>query len=145
MNFNEVGSPCLTNFFSNQICFWPGNILLGLTQIEDESKKRKFRKFADTFLKSCIETWKDTSTTIAPESWSWTPQNNDLQTKLDRLNKDKSNRKEKRANNRPFRVDNSIYDLRPGRIYDKLPAFLYQLLNKVFSQKLLRASFITTV
>lgn len=107
--------------------------MLGITQIEDEPKRRNFRKFADTFLKSCVETWKDTSTTIAPESWSWTPQNNDLQTKLDRLNEGKSVRKEKRASNRPFRVDNSIYDLRPGKIYHERLIFLLQLLNKVFT------------
>jgi mannosyl-oligosaccharide alpha-1,2-mannosidase len=103
--------------------------LLGISQIEDEDKRSKFRKFADTFLKSCIETWKNTETGIAPESWSWTPQNNQLETKLNQLfdntlktsnavnkiaKKTKVTATEKRHLVRTFSVSDAIYDLRPG-------------------------------
>jgi mannosyl-oligosaccharide alpha-1,2-mannosidase len=114
-----------TVYYTSQelICYWPGNILLGLSQMDDENKKSQFKQFANTFLTSCIETWKKTNTTIAPESWSWTPENNELETKLNQLfdnnlnggSSKKKNKKDKRAAARTFSVTDSIYDLRPGK------------------------------
>ncbi|KAI9317431.1 glycoside hydrolase [Dichotomocladium elegans] len=55
------------------ICFWPGNILLGISQIADPDLKDELRDFADVFLKSCLSVWEGTATGIAPEVWSWVP------------------------------------------------------------------------
>ncbi|GAA5801368.1 hypothetical protein HPULCUR_006814 [Helicostylum pulchrum] len=110
------------------ICYWPGNILLGITQITDEAKRTKYRKFADTFYDSCIEAWVKTETSIAPETWNWIPQDDALETKLNGLfeNSLKSSKTPKKSHqkrvgasnkktvNRSFYVGNSIYDLRPG-------------------------------
>lgn len=95
---------------------------MGITQTQDQAKKQKFKKFADIFFTSCIETWKKTKTDIAPESWSWTPQNNQLETKLNRLFENTLNvkkaettkkKEKKRALDRTFKIGNAIYDLRP--------------------------------
>ncbi|EPB86576.1 hypothetical protein HMPREF1544_06650 [Mucor circinelloides 1006PhL] len=114
-----------TVYYSSQelICFWPGNILLGITQTEDHAKQQKYKKFADTFFTSCIETWKKTKTDVAPESWSWTPQDNTLEIKLNKLFENTLNVKKasaatskkdrKRAVERTFKIENAIYDLRP--------------------------------
>jgi mannosyl-oligosaccharide alpha-1,2-mannosidase len=93
----------------------------------DEHKKRKFKRFADTFFDSCIETWKKTATGIAPESWDWNPQDDQLESKLIDLFENSLETSEivkkmgtvdktaaKRDEARTFRVGNSIYDLRPG-------------------------------
>ncbi|KAI8647364.1 glycoside hydrolase [Parasitella parasitica] len=115
-------------YYSSQelICFWPGNILLGITQMQDQVTQQKFKNFADTFFDSCIETWSKTKTGVAPESWSWTPQNDQLETKLNKLFKDAldvkkadtavKTKKGKRAATRTFKVENAIYDLRPETI-----------------------------
>ncbi|GAA5811297.1 hypothetical protein MFLAVUS_004730 [Mucor flavus] len=109
------------------ICYWPGNILLGITQITDEAKRTKYRKFADTFYDSCIEAWVKTETSIAPETWNWVPQDDSLEKKLNGLFENslkssnipkKSHQKRSGASstktiNRSFYVGNSIYDLRP--------------------------------
>ncbi|KAI8973528.1 glycoside hydrolase [Mycotypha africana] len=112
-----------TVFYNSQelICFWPGNILLGLTQIEEDNKRKKFKNFADTFLKSCIETWSGTATGIAPESWSWNPKDNCLETKLNNLFQKKLQNQQKTmkrdtADHPSFDIDNAIYDLRPETI-----------------------------
>ncbi|KAI8136751.1 glycoside hydrolase [Fennellomyces sp. T-0311] len=78
------------------ICFWPGNILLGATQITDPQKREKYRQFADDFMNSCLNVWKMTETGLAPESWTWITGGS---TKRDVL--------------RAFSVDNGLYDLRP--------------------------------
>lgn len=104
------------------ICYWPGNILLGISQVEDAKKKLQYKSFANVFFKSCIETWEKTETKIAPEIWSWIPLNNNLKKKLEALllleNKSPvkkiQNKVEKRRNMRSFSIDNPIYDLRPG-------------------------------
>ncbi|KAG2204758.1 hypothetical protein INT46_006151 [Mucor plumbeus] len=106
------------------ICFWPGNILLGITQTQDSAKKQKFKNFADTFFTSCIETWEKSATYIAPESWSWTPQSNQLETKLTKLSNTSNDKKtkttkkkeKKRALTRTFTLGNAMYDLRPETI-----------------------------
>lgn len=68
-----------------------------------------------------------TKTNIAPESWSWTPQNTQLETKLNklfenRLNVNKAAQRTSAKRNaagdndmssRTFRIENAIYDLRP--------------------------------
>ncbi|KAI8076466.1 glycoside hydrolase [Gilbertella persicaria] len=100
-------------YYSSQelICFWPGNILLGITQTSLENK-RQFRQFADTFLTSCIETWKKSKTGIAPESWKFTPKDDRLQLKLDKLFQSNKSKRDIAS----FQVENSIYDLRPETI-----------------------------
>lgn len=102
--------------------------------MEDGTRKNKFKSFADTFFKSCIETWEKTKTTIAPESWTWSPQNNELEKKLNKLFENTlkpSNEVQKMAKSsrsksvmekryaRAFNVQNAIYDLRPGKIFKK--------------------------
>lgn len=122
-----------------QICYWPGNILLGITQITDEAKRTKYRKFADTFYDSCIEAWVKTETSIAPETWNWVPQDDSLEKKLNGLFENslkssnipkKSHQKRSGASstktiNRSFYVGNSIYDLRPGKIKKKYSIVLF--------------------
>jgi mannosyl-oligosaccharide alpha-1,2-mannosidase len=98
--------------------------------MNDQKKRNKFKRFADTFFDSCIETWKKTKTGIAPESWTWNPKDNQLEIKLmdlfentletseavkklrtvDKTEKTTS----KRDVTRTFKIDNSYYDLRPG-------------------------------
>ncbi|KAI9362749.1 glycoside hydrolase [Pilaira anomala] len=80
-----IGNSSVYYVSQELICYWPGNILLGITQVEDEDKKIKYRKFADTFYESCIEAWVKTETSIASESWSWVPQNDALEKKLIKL------------------------------------------------------------
>lgn len=116
-----------TVYYSSQelICYWPGNILLGLSQMDDENKKSQFKSFAKTFLTSCVETWEKTKTTIAPESWSWTPKDNELGTKLNQLfdntlkgtkkRRSRNKKAAKRSVERTFSVSDAIYDLRPGK------------------------------
>lgn len=113
-----------TVYYTSQelICYWPGNILLGISQVQDAEKKAKYKTFADTFFKSCIETWKKTETKIAPESWNWTPQNNELGKKLNALFENtlklpkiqRPKTAEKREIARSFYISNAMYDLRPG-------------------------------
>lgn len=108
-----------TVYYTSQelICYWPGNILLGMTQMVDGEKKNQYKAFADTFFDSCIETWKKTETGIAPESWNWIPQNNALGKKLNALFENKLKLpKMKREITRSFSVSDRIYDLRPGNI-----------------------------
>ncbi|PHZ07703.1 seven-hairpin glycosidase [Rhizopus microsporus ATCC 52813] len=123
------------------ICFWPGNILLGASQLENHYKKRKYRKFADTFLKSCVETWLKTKTGISPESWRWTPKDKSLETKLNTLfdNTLKSahpdeSQKFKHDSQRPFTIDNAIYDLRPETIESIF--YYYRLTGNQYFQDL---------
>ncbi|KAI8881506.1 glycoside hydrolase family 47 protein [Backusella circina FSU 941] len=135
------------------ICFWPGNILLGITQIEDETIKAQFRRFADTFMDSCIETWNSTQTGIAPESWSWTPLNTKQEDKFraavqassstttttssKSATPKKSAKKEKRRIQKDeptFTITNSIYDLRPETIESLF--YYYRLTGDVKYQKL---------
>lgn len=95
---------------------------MGATQIEDEDKREQYIKFADVFLKSCMETWLKTSTGIAPESWVWTPEDDSLQEKLNQLlDKDlkiakvaSQKTKSNEAIAKSFTIDNAMYDLRPG-------------------------------
>lgn len=99
--------------------------------MNDEQKRTKFKNFADTFFISCIETWANTATGIAPETWGWNPQDNQLETKLVDLSKNtlkqsetanktstanntEKNAAQKRADSRTFQIGNSFYDLRPG-------------------------------
>ncbi|KAG0750042.1 hypothetical protein G6F57_007316 [Rhizopus arrhizus] len=131
-------------YYSSQelICFWPGNILLGATQIEDEDKREKYIKFADIFFKSCMETWLKTSTGIAPESWVWTPEDDSLQEKLNQLldedlkiakvasQKTKSNE----AIAKSFTIDNAMYDLRPETIESVF--YYYRMTGDKMYQKL---------
>ncbi|KAI9486361.1 MAG: glycoside hydrolase [Benjaminiella poitrasii] len=114
-----------TIYYSSQelICFWPGNILLGISQVQDEAKKKQYRAFADTFFTSCMETWQKTNTGIAPESWSWNPRDATGLTKvLNTLFENKLKTKipkqtnQKRADERTFKIENAIYDLRPETI-----------------------------
>lgn len=94
---------------------------MGITQVNND-KKTKFRRFADTFFDSCIETWVKTATGIAPESWSWNPQNDVLEKKLNRVFENKLTVSEavkkmksiKKRAVKTFNVNNAIYDLRPG-------------------------------
>ncbi|KAI8378102.1 glycoside hydrolase [Choanephora cucurbitarum] len=100
-------------YYSQELsCFWPGNIALGATQTQDPLKKNKYMKFASTFLRSCVEVWRDTKTGIAPEAWSFNPIDNRVQDKLTKLINSKH--KQKRA--KTFSIINSIYDLRPETI-----------------------------
>lgn len=76
--------------------------------------------FADVFLDSCMETWSKTATGISPESWTWTPQDDSLQTKLNRVfgrNLTVARIAQKSDTKRAFSIDNASYDLRPGKIY----------------------------
>ncbi|KAI9247467.1 glycoside hydrolase [Phascolomyces articulosus] len=60
------------NYQSDElICFWPGNILLGMSQMTGDKSRQQ--KFAQTFMDSCIKTWETTGTGLAPEVWSWNP------------------------------------------------------------------------
>ncbi|KAI9275413.1 glycoside hydrolase [Sporodiniella umbellata] len=108
-----------TVYYSSQelICYWPGNILLGMTQLESENKKNQFYKFATTFLNSCLETWKRTDTGIAPESWTWTPKDDTLERRLGQAYNTKFSRSKARPagdnGSRTFKVDAAYYDLRP--------------------------------
>ncbi|RCI02895.1 maturation of Asn-linked oligosaccharides protein [Rhizopus stolonifer] len=95
------------------ICYWPGNILLGATQIPSKHKRRKYLKFANVFFRSCLETWYQTATGIAPESWTWTPSDDRLETKLSMAYNTKVTRARVSHKSRTFTIDNSIYDLRP--------------------------------
>ncbi|KAG0164575.1 maturation of Asn-linked oligosaccharides protein [Apophysomyces sp. BC1034] len=52
------------------ICFWPGNIMLGTSQVQNNSN---LINFATTFMNACETVWKDTATGIAPETWTWSP------------------------------------------------------------------------
>jgi mannosyl-oligosaccharide alpha-1,2-mannosidase len=104
---------------------------LGITQITDENIKAQFRRFADTFMDSCIETWDGTQTGIAPESWSWTPLNTKQEDKFRAAvqasssatsSKSETPKKLKKKEKRriqngesTFTITNSIYDLRPGK------------------------------
>ncbi|KAI8369276.1 glycoside hydrolase [Radiomyces spectabilis] len=58
------------------ICFWPGNILLGvhLMSHENDSTQQRFRTLADDLLTSCLDVWTHSPHGIAPEAWSWDPQ-----------------------------------------------------------------------
>ncbi|KAI8388763.1 glycoside hydrolase [Radiomyces spectabilis] len=85
------------------ICFWPGNILLGISQMSGNTDR--YRQFADTFMASCHETWASTTTGIAPESWQWNPLPNTTDTK--------KTRKNAKASKRAFTASDAIYDLRP--------------------------------
>lgn len=102
----------------------------------NDEKRGKFKRFADEFFSSCIETWLKTETGIAPESWSWNPQNDELEKKLNKVfdntlttseavKKMNSNRSKnaKRRALQSFSISNGIYDLRPGNIlmYSKHP------------------------
>ncbi|KAG1442910.1 hypothetical protein G6F56_010870 [Rhizopus delemar] len=101
------------------ICFWPGNILLGASQLRDQEKRKKYMAFADVFLDSCMETWSKTATGISPESWTWTPQDDSLQTKLNRVfgrNLTVARIAQKSDTKRAFSIDNASYDLRPETI-----------------------------
>ncbi|KAI7894077.1 glycoside hydrolase [Mucor mucedo] len=122
-----------TVYYSSQelICYWPGNILLGMTQMADGEKKNQYKAFADTFFESCIETWKKTETGIAPESWNWIPQNNELGKKLNALFENKLKLpKMKREIARSFSMGNHIYDLRPETIESDLAWSLYGAIEK---------------
>lgn len=95
---------------------------MGITQTVNSAKQQKYKTFADTFFTSCIETWEKTNTDIAPETWSWTPQDNKLGTRLNNLfgntlkvevASTTSKNERKRAVERTFKIGNAIYDLRP--------------------------------
>jgi mannosyl-oligosaccharide alpha-1,2-mannosidase len=95
--------------------------LLGITQVSKRSKKREYLKLADVFFKSCIETWIKTTTGIAPESWTWTPANDALETRLSQvfnntLSRAKVNIEETEQTQRAFTISNPLYDLRPGKL-----------------------------
>ncbi|ORZ02973.1 glycoside hydrolase [Syncephalastrum racemosum] len=105
------------------ICFWPGNLLLGATQMKGDTSK--VRNFADVFMKSCMVAWDDTATGIAPEVWSWTPKEAATKGPLGSIigglkdwfgeNKGSSTKKRsmKKRNTGPFKIENGLYDLRP--------------------------------
>ncbi|KAG1298457.1 hypothetical protein G6F66_001703 [Rhizopus arrhizus] len=121
------------------ICFWPGNILLGITQVSNRSKKREYLKLADVFFKSCIETWIKTTTGIAPESWTWTPANDALETRLSQvfnntLSRAKVNIEETQQAQRAFTISNPLYDLRPETIESIF--YYYRLTGKKMYQDL---------
>ncbi|KAI7907019.1 glycoside hydrolase [Cokeromyces recurvatus] len=103
------------------ICFWPGNILLGISQISDQVKRNQYRNFADIFFKSCIEIWQKTNTGIAPESWTWHPRENTIERTLNNLLGGNfkfytKQEKQKRAVGRTFEITSAFYDLRPETI-----------------------------
>ncbi|KAI7887171.1 seven-hairpin glycosidase [Lichtheimia hyalospora FSU 10163] len=108
------------------ICFWPGNVLLGITQLNQGEQTEAFRSFADTFMKSCIQTWSDTATDIAPEVWSWTPAKVATEGALGQqydavgeILKDITlgEKEDHRRNGGPvFKIEGSAYNLRPETI-----------------------------
>ncbi|KAI7847141.1 glycoside hydrolase [Circinella umbellata] len=110
------------------ICFWPGNILLGISQMSGDTTRQQ--KFAQTFMNSCLETWFQTETGLAPEIWSWNPKTLATQkntkdepngTVSDPDNSEYNAEKSKR----PFTIRSSVYGLRPETIesvfyYDRI-------------------------
>lgn len=83
------------------------------------------RKFADVFMKSCMVAWDDTATGIAPEVWSWTPEQAATKGPLgsiisglkdwfaDKKSSSTTKRSMKKRNTGPFKIENGLYDLRP--------------------------------
>ncbi|KAI9490284.1 glycoside hydrolase [Zychaea mexicana] len=118
------------------ICFWPGNVLLGISQMDSGRDKNKYFKFAKTFMDSCIKTWTTTATGLGPEFWTWKPE--EAATKKgsptirgsiknvfgDNSHKEQKREEEstllgKRAGNldvKPYTIDSPAYNLRPETI-----------------------------
>ena len=99
--------------------------MLGITQLTQGEQTEAFRSFADTFMKSCIRTWSDTATNIAPEVWSWRPANvatnGPLGQQYDAVGeilKDITlGEKDQNHNGGPvFKIEGSAYNLRPGNL-----------------------------
>lgn len=78
-------------------------------------------------MKSCIQTWSDTATGIAPEVWSWTPEKKATEGALGQqydavseILKDINLGEEhdEGHNGGPvFKIEGSAYNLRPGKAY----------------------------
>ncbi|KAL0079599.1 glycoside hydrolase [Phycomyces blakesleeanus] len=111
------------------ICFWPGNILLGLSQMPSTEETAIFYTFADTLLQSCYATWNDSATGISPESWYWTPQTDILKGPLGALlglsketdktqsvTSQESHTLNERFQSNPFSPSDPSYILRPETI-----------------------------
>lgn len=88
-----------------QICFWPGNIALGASQVPDDRSRQRYWQFANDFMDACQAVWEKTATGIAPESWSWSVNTN---------RGEPPTRKRQQSMIRSFTIDNGLYDLRPG-------------------------------
>ncbi|KAI8352831.1 glycoside hydrolase [Choanephora cucurbitarum] len=56
------------------VCFMPGNLLLGAYYLNDNSMK----KFASELMDACYDVWANSPTGLAPESWSWIENDQDL-------------------------------------------------------------------
>ncbi|KAI8139149.1 glycoside hydrolase [Fennellomyces sp. T-0311] len=107
------------------ICFWPGNILLGMSQMSGDTSRQY--KFAQTFMDSCIKTWETTVTGLGPEVWSWNPQTPQTKQGLGQLwsslkdtvlgnGKEVKERKKRDASGRPYNIKGASYNLRPETI-----------------------------
>ncbi|CDH50953.1 class i alpha-mannosidase [Lichtheimia corymbifera JMRC:FSU:9682] len=86
------------------ICFWPGNIALGASQVPDDRSRQRYWQFANDFMDACQAVWEKTATGIAPESWSWS------------VRGEPATRKRQQSMIRSFTIDNGLYDLRPETI-----------------------------
>lgn len=80
----------------------PGNLLLGARYLKNDD----IAEFAHELMNSCYDTWINTPTGLAPETWSWISKDQDIAVYPEVM--------QKMMLKSGFITQDTGYDLRPG-------------------------------
>lgn len=104
------------------VCFMPGNLLLGAAYL----KNRKIGRFAFELMESCYDTWANSPTGLAPETWSWIDKSQDLAVFPESMRRSMLTT--------GFLAQDPGYDLRPETV-ESLFYFYRMTGNKIYQDK----------